>query len=184
VRARVDGREVLVGQPALLRDLGATLPPELQAATAQAEASGQSVVHLLAGGQPVAAIARGDVIREESHEAVRRLKCQGIRVAMLTGDSDAVARAVARELGIDEYFARVLPEEKSRRVQELRDRGRRATGYNIVAIPLAAGVLAAQGILLVPAVAAILMSASTVVVAVNAQLLRRAERRIAGPSGA
>jgi P-type Cu2+ transporter len=246
VRARIDGNDVLVGQPALLRDLGAELPAELRAASDEAERRGQSVVYLVADGWPTAMIALADIVREESREAVQRLKTQGIRVAMLTGDSEAVAAAVARTLGIDEYFARVLPEDKARRIQELRARGRRvamvgdgvndapalaaadvgiaigagtnvaieagdivlvrndprdvarlvalsrasyrkmlqnlawATGYNVLAIPLAAGVLAAQGIVLVPAVAAVLMSASTVIVAVNAQLLRRAEADIAG----
>ena len=165
---------------------------------------------------------------------------------MLTGDSEDVARAVARELGIDEVFARVLPEEKARRVQELKGRGLRvamvgdgvndapallaadvgiaigagtnvaieagdivlvrndprdiariitlsrasyrkmrqnlawATGYNVVAIPLAAGVLARQGILLPPALGALLMSLSTVIVAINAQLLWRQRSELAG----
>jgi P-type Cu2+ transporter len=246
VRARVSGREIQVGQPALLRDLQVELPPQLEDATRQAEGKGESVVFLIVDGKPLAIIGLADLIRPESYEAVQRLKSQGIRVAMLTGDSEAVAKAVAGELGIDHYFARVLPEEKSRRIQELRDQGRRvamvgdgvndapallaadvgiaigagtnvaveagdiilikndprdvarlvalsrasyrkmvqnliwATGYNVVAIPLAAGVLAGYGILLIPAAAAVLMSASTVIVAVNAQLLRRAEPEITG----
>ncbi len=186
-----------------------------------------------------AAIALADVIRPESYEAVRGLKEQGIGVAMLTGDSEDVASWVARELGIREYFADVLPEDKAKKIGELRRRGRRvamvgdgvndapalvaadigiaigagtdvavesggiilvrndprdiarivrlsrasygkmlqnlawATGYNVIAIPLAAGVLAGYGIVLPPAVGALFMSASTVIVAANAQLLRR-----------
>jgi P-type Cu2+ transporter len=116
VRARVGGREVQVGQPALLRELGVSLPPELERATREAEEKGESVVFLIVDGKPQASIGLADRIRPESHEAVRRLRSQGIRVAMLTGDSEAVAKSVARELGIDDYFARVLPEEKSRRI--------------------------------------------------------------------
>jgi P-type Cu2+ transporter len=170
---------------------------------------------------------------------VKQLNEEGMEVAMLTGDSRAVADSVARELGIDIVFAEVLPEDKAEKIKELQRQGKRvamvgdgvndapalvtadigiaigagtdvaveagdvvlvrsdprdvprivrlsrasyrkmvqnlwwAAGYNIVAIPLAAGVLAWAGILLVPAVGAVLMSASTVIVAVNAQLLRR-----------
>jgi P-type Cu2+ transporter len=179
------------------------------------------------------------VIRPESREAVRRLHEMGVEVAMLTGDSEAVAKAVSEELGIDQYFAEVLPEHKEQKVAQLQKQGRRvamvgdgvndapaltradvgiaigsgtdvaiesagiilvrsnpldivhiialsrasyrkmienllwATGYNVVALPLAAGILAPFGILLSPAVGAVLMSVSTIVVAINAQLLRR-----------
>jgi Cu2+-exporting ATPase len=196
-------------------------------------------VHVVEDDRVVGTIALADVIRSESREAVQRLKEMGVRVAMITGDSEDVASGVARELGLDEYFAQVLPEHKAERVKELQSKGLRvamvgdgvndapalaqadvgiaigagtdvaieaadvvlarsdprdatrvvglskasyrkmlqnlawATGYNVVAIPLAAGVLASLGILLAPAVGALLMSASTVVVALNAQLLRR-----------
>ncbi|HPP74785.1 MAG TPA: HAD-IC family P-type ATPase, partial [Armatimonadota bacterium] len=175
----------------------------------------------------------------ESYEAVRELKHEGMKIAMLTGDSEEVARTVASELGIDEYYAEVLPEDKAKMIQNLKNRGMRvamvgdgvndapalltadigiaigagtdvaveagsivlvrndprdivriirlskssyskmvqnlawATGYNVIAIPLAAGVLAGYGIILPPAVGAILMSLSTVIVAVNSQFLRR-----------
>jgi Cu2+-exporting ATPase len=181
------------------------------------------------------------VIRPESYEAVKTLKEMGIQVAMLTGDSRDVARAVAGELGIDTYFAEVLPEHKDEKVIELQTQGKKvamvgdgvndapalvradvgiaigsgtdvaiesagiilvrsnpldvvkifklsnasyrkmienlvwASGYNVVALPLAAGVLAWAGILLSPAVGALLMSLSTIVVAINAQLLRRVD---------
>jgi Cu2+-exporting ATPase len=184
-------------------------------------------------------LALADVLRPESKEAVRRLHEMGIQVMMLTGDSAAVAKAVADELGIDRYFAEVLPENKDAEVSELQAQGRRvamvgdgvndapaltradvgiaigsrtdvavesegivlvennplavarvvelsrashrkmvenliwATGYNVVVLPLAAGVLAPIGILLSPAAGALMMSLSTVIVAINAQLLRR-----------
>ncbi len=238
-RADVAGRELLVGGPRLLESLGLGLPPELQEASTRWGDEGKTVVFLVGEGRVQAAFALADVIRPESWEAVTRLKAMGMRVAMLTGDSEGVARSVAGELGIDEYFAQVLPENKADRVADLRRRGNRvamvgdgindapalltadvgiaigagtnvaiesagiilvrndprdvarivelsrasyrkmlqnlgwATGYNLVAIPLAAGVLAPVGVLLAPAVGALLMSASTVIVALNAQLLRR-----------
>lgn len=113
-----------------------------------------------------------DAIREESHEAVRALHERGIEVAMLTEDSRAVAQAVAQKLEIDTVFAEVLPEDKAFEVKMLQNLWW-AAGYNLFAIPLAAGVLAAWGILLTPALGAVLMSASTVIVAINAQLLKR-----------
>jgi len=182
-----------------------------------------------------------DAIREESREAIRALHERGVEVAMLTGDAQAVADAVATELGIDTVFAQILPEDKVSKVRELQSDGKKvamvgdgvndapalatadigiaigagtdvaveaghivlvrsdprdipkivalsratyrkmlqnlwwAAGYNIGAIPLAAGVLAAWSVLLTPAVGAVLMSASTVVVAINAQLLKRVE---------
>ena len=239
VRASLDGRTVEVGGPRLLESLAQPLPPPLQEATTRWGEEGKTVVYLFEDGKPRGAIALADVIREESREAVRRLREMGVRVAMLTGDSRAVAAWVAGELGIDEYFAEVLPEHKADKVRELRRAGRKvamvgdgvndapalvtadvgiaigagtdvaiesagiilvkndprdvprtislsrasyrkmvenlawATGYNVFAIPLAAGVLAPAGIVLAPAVGALLMSASTAIVALNAQLLRR-----------
>jgi P-type Cu2+ transporter len=239
VRARVDGRDLQVGGPNLLRRQGIEPDPGLARAAEAAAGSGQSAVYLVEGGRTLAVFAIADAVRPESAEAVRRLHEDGIEVVMLTGDSRAVADAVARELGIDTVFAEVLPEDKARKIEELQRQGKRvamvgdgvndapalvtadvgiaigagtdvaveagdvvlvrsdprdvprivrlskasyrkmiqnlwwAAGYNVFAIPLAAGALAAYGILLAPAVAAILMSASTVIVAVNAQLLRR-----------
>ena len=238
-RARVGNRELLVGGPGLLAAHGVELPPGLAAAAEDSASRGRTVVFLLEGSRPLAALAIADEIRPESFEAVSRLHAQGVDVAMLTGDSQTVAEAVGRELGIDVVFAEVSPAEKVERVRELKAFGGRiamvgdgvndapalltadvgfaigagtgvaveagdivlvrsdprdvpravelskasyrkmvqnlgwATGYNVVAIPLAAGVLAGQGIILHPAIAAILMSASTVIVALNAQLLRR-----------
>jgi Cu2+-exporting ATPase len=239
VRARVDGRDLRVGGPNLLRAEGIELPPALAAAAERAAGAGRSAVFLLEGGRALAAFATADAVRPESAEAVRRLHEAGIEVVMLTGDSQAVADSVARELGIDTVFAQVLPEHKADRIRELQSRGKRvamvgdgvndapalvsadvgvaigagtdvaveagdvvlvrsdprdvarivalsratyrkmiqnlwwAAGYNVVAIPLAAGVAYRWGIVLSPAVGAVLMSLSTVIVAVNAQLLRR-----------
>ncbi len=239
VRAHVDGSEVLVGGPRLLETLGVALPDPVRRAVASWEAEGKTVVVLVQDGAPVAAIALADVIRPESRSAVAQLQTLGIQVALLTGDSEAVARWVARELGIAEYVAEVLPGQKAEKIRELQRQGRRvamvgdgindapalvaadvgiaigagtdvaiesagiilvsddprgvvqvirlsrasyrkmiqnlvwATGYNVVALPLAAGVLAWAGVVLVPAVGALLMAASTVIVAINAQLLRR-----------
>ncbi|HEX8274976.1 MAG TPA: heavy metal translocating P-type ATPase [Longimicrobiaceae bacterium] len=240
VRARVEGRELRVGGPNLLAAEGAELPPALAEAAERAAGAGRSAVYLLEGGRALAAFATADAVRPESAEAVRRLHEAGMEVVMLTGDSRAVADAVAKELGIDTVFAQVLPEHKADRIRELQARGKRvamvgdgvndapalvaadvgvaigagtdvaveagdvvlvrsdprdvarivalsratyrkmiqnlwwAAGYNVVAIPLAAGVAYGWGILLSPAVGAVLMSLSTVIVAVNAQLLRRA----------
>jgi len=240
VRARVDGRERMVGGPNLLRKLGAALAPELDALSREAAARGQSVVFLIEDGRAIAAFAVADAVRPESREAVARLHEMGIEVEMLTGDSRAVAE-VARELGIETVHAEVLPERKAEVIETLRRSGKRvamtgdgvndapalvtadvgiavgagtdvaveagdivlvrsdprdvprivalsrasyrkmiqnlwwAAGYNVAAIPLAAGVLARWGLVLAPALGAVLMSVSTVIVAVNAQLLRRAQ---------
>ncbi len=239
IQATYDGRTVYVGGPRLLEMLESDLPDALRQFRDDAGRKGQSVVYLVDSTQPVAAFALADVIRAESHDVVRRLHAMGIEVAMLTGDSEAVARAVAEELGIDTYFAEVLPEHKDQKVAELQKQGKQvamvgdgvndapaltradvgiaigsgtdvaiesagiilvrsnpldavnifelscatyrkmiqnliwATGYNVFALPLAAGVLAPIGIVLSPAVGALFMSLSTVIVAANAQLLRR-----------
>jgi Cu2+-exporting ATPase len=242
VHGRVDGRHVHLGGPRLLESLGTEPGGELRDAAERWSAEGKTVVNLIEEGTVTAVLALADVVRNESREAVDRLKRTGIDVAMITGDSEDVARWVAGEIGLDEYFAQVLPEHKAERVKELQGRGRVvamvgdgvndapalvqadvgiaigagtdvaiesadvilvrddprdvarvvelsrasyrkmvqnlvwATGYNAVALPLAAGVLAPVGILLAPAVGALLMAASTVVVAFNAQLLRRDRR--------
>jgi P-type Cu2+ transporter len=239
VRGSVDGRQLAVGGPNLLRRNSIQVTAQLADAADEASRRGQSTVYLIEGDNALAAFFIADAIRPESAEAVRRLHDASIEVVMLTGDARAVAEAVAAELGIETVFAEVLPGDKARKIEELQRSGRRvamvgdgvndapalvtadvgiaigagtdvaveagdvvlvrndprdvarivelsratyrkmvqnlwwAAGYNIVAIPLAAGVLAAWGILLAPAVAAIFMSASTVIVAVNAQLLRR-----------
>lgn len=241
VQAEVAGQTVSVGGPRLLEMLGAERPPEIEQFATAAGEKGQSVIYLLRGAEIAAAFTLADVVREESKTAVQRLHEMGIEVAMLTGDSRAVATAVAAELGIDRVFAEVLPEHKDQKVSELQRQGKRvvmvgdgvndapaltradigiaigsgtdvavesagiilvqsnpldvvrtielsrasyqkmiqnlwwAAGYNIVALPLAAGVLAPVGFVLSPAVGALLMSLSTIVVAINAQLLRRVQ---------
>jgi len=239
VRARLDGRELYVGGPKLLELLSLSLSDSIARFRDEAETKAQTVVYLVENGRVAAALALADVVRPESLAAVRKLQEMGVQVALLTGDSRAVAEAVAEELGIDQVFAEVLPEHKDQKVAQLQAEGKKvamvgdgvndapaltranvgiaigsgtdvaigsagiiliknnpldvarifslsrasyrkmvqnliyATGYNIVALPLAAGVLAPIGILLSPALGAAFMSASTVIVALNAQLLRR-----------
>ncbi len=241
VAASVEGVEYHMGGPALLEAEKAQVPDTLRKAADAAAARGQAAIYLLSDGKARAVFAVADAIRDESREAIRALHARGIQVAMLTGDAQSVANAVAADLGIDTVFAQVLPEDKATKVRELQEHGNKvvmvgdgvndapalasadigiaigagtdvaveaghivlvrsdprdipkivelsratyrkmlqnlwwAAGYNIFAIPLAAGVLAAWGILLTPALGAVLMSASTVVVAINAQLLKRAQ---------
>jgi Cu2+-exporting ATPase len=241
VRAVAAGRQVHVGGPRLLEMLALELPQEIADFAGKADQKGQTVVYLVVEGQAAAAFALADAVRPESRAAVDRLKAMGVEVAMLTGDSEPVARGVAQELGIERFFAEVLPEHKDEKVRQLQAEGLKvgmvgdgvndapaltradvgiaigsgtdvavesadlilvqsnplhvvrilelsrathrkmvqnlvwATGYNIFAIPLAAGVLAPWNILLSPAVGALFMSLSTVVVAINAQYLRRLE---------
>ena len=233
-RAKVDGRTVAVGGPRLLGETG--LKP--LATTESWAREGRTVLHVVAEGKVVGALALEDEIRPESYEAVRDLHALGLRVAMITGDSQAVAESVAKRLGIDEVAAQVLPADKASAVARFQAGKRKvamvgdgvndapalatadvgiaigagtdvavesagivlvrsdprdvvgaielsratyskmiqnlvwATGYNLVAIPVAAGVLVPWGIDLPMAVGAIAMSVSTIIVAANAQLLR------------
>ena len=255
VRATVDGETVHVGGPNLLTQLAIEPPSVLETFAEAAGSDAQTVVYLVRGGEAVAAIALADVVRKESRRAIEALHDMGVEVAMLTGDSEDVARAVAEDLGIDTHFAEVLPEDKDTKIVELQERGKKvamvgdgvndapaltradigiaigsgtdvaveaadivlvqnnpldvvrlitlsrksyrkmqenlawAAGYNVFAIPLAAGVLAPVGILLSPAIGAVLMSLSTIIVAINAQFLRRIDlsipslSEIAPPSG-
>jgi len=238
-RASLDGHSVYVGGPRLLDMLKLKLPEDLGHFRDKVETKGQTVVYLVEDSQIVAAFALADVIRPESKPAVRRLQEMGIEVAMLTGDSEGVAKAVADDLGINYYFAEVLPEYKDQKIMDLQGQGKRvamvgdgvndapalsradvgiaigsgtdvaiesagivlvknnpldvvkvielsrasyrkmienliwATGYNVIALPLAAGILAPIGVLLSPAIGAVFMSLSTIIVAINAQSLRR-----------
>lgn len=235
-QARVDGREVLVVSPGYVREKGLVSD---DARINRLAAQGKTVVFLIVDGSAAAAIALADVVRVESRAAVAELKRMGIQCMMLTGDSRAVARTVAAELELDDYFAEVLPEEKAAKIREVQRRGLTvamvgdgvndapaltqsdlgiaigagtdvaiesadivlvrsdprdvaailglarktygkmvqnlvwATGYNAFAIPLAAGVASAWGVVLTPAFGAVLMSVSTVIVAINARLLGR-----------
>ncbi|MGP5731396.1 heavy metal translocating P-type ATPase [Arthrobacter rhombi] len=249
VKAEVDGVEVMVGGPNMLRELGLEPTPELREDVAGWIDRGASILHVVRDRVVLGAIALEDRVRQESREAVDALRSHGVKVALITGDAQQVADAVARDLGIDEVFAEVLPRDKDAKVTELQQRGLSvamvgdgvndapalaraevgiaigagtdiavesagvvlagndprsvvsllvlsrasyakmlqnlwwAGGYNIIAVPLAAGVLAPIGFVLSPAVGAVLMSLSTIIVALNAQLLRRVElapERVAG----
>jgi P-type Cu2+ transporter len=241
VEATIDGDAYAVAGPALLKERQLEVPSELHDPVESWHARGAAVLHLVRGDKVIGAFALEDEIRPEAHQAVAELQSMGVKVVMITGDARQVADAVGAELGIDEVFAEVLPEDKDKAVTELQDRGLSvamvgdgvndapalaradvglaigagtdvaiesagvvlassdprgaigvirlsrasyrkmvqnlgwAAGYNVVAIPLAAGVLAWAGLTLSPAVGAILMSISTIVVALNAQLLRRVD---------
>nr|WP_232253281.1 heavy metal translocating P-type ATPase [Rhodococcus erythropolis] len=239
VAADVGGVRVGVGGPGMLRSVGATAIP----GTEEWLSDGSTVLHVVRDEKVIGALALADEIRPESALAVDALHARGVRVAMVTGDAEAVAHSVARRLGIDEVFAEVLPQDKGAQVSRLQAAGHRvamvgdgvndapalaqadvgiaigagtdvaiasagvvlasddprsvssvielsratyrkmvqnlwwAAGYNAISVPLAAGVLAPVGFVLPMEVGAILMSVSTVVVAANAQLLRRLDLR-------
>jgi Cu2+-exporting ATPase len=118
--AVVEGRSVKVVGPSVLRELGLTVD---NARVSQAGEEGKTVVYVLLNDQLIGAIALADVIRKESFDAVARLKAMGIQCMMLTGDATAVAKSVAKELGLDDYFAEVLPEQKMEKVREVKARG-------------------------------------------------------------
>jgi Cu2+-exporting ATPase len=239
VSAMVEQHQVHIGGPAMLRTLGLKLDAHLAEAAERSSARGQATITLFRDEQPVAVLSIADAVRAESREAVQRLQREGIRVIMITGDAESVARAVAADLGIADVFAQVLPDQKAAKIEEVKRSGARvgmvgdgvndaaallradvgiaigagtnvaveagdvvlvrndprdiarvialsratyrkmiqnlwwAAGYNIIALPLAAGVAARWGVVLQPAVGAVLMSLSTIIVAANAQLLRR-----------
>jgi len=232
----MNGRKVMIVSPGYLKENN--IKVEKSAEIDRASSQGKTVVYLLINDSPVGVIALADIIREESREAIKRLKELNIKPMMLTGDSRQVAGWVAEELGIEEYFAEVLPGDKSEKIKEIQKRGlvvamtgdgindapalaradigiaigagtdvaletadiilvrnspldavsildlskvtyRKmlqnlgwATGYNLVAIPLAAGALFQLGIVLSPAVGAALMSISTIIVAINARFIK------------
>jgi len=237
-QGKVDGKEVKVVSPGFLKENNIPMKDErIDTFNSQ----GKTVVFVMIDGELKGAIALADIIRDESKEAISKLKEMGIQCMMLTGDNNLVAKWVAEEVGLDEYFAEVLPKDKAEKVKEVQSRGlivamtgdgvndapalaqadvgiaigagtdvavqtadiilvrsnpldaaailelsratyRKmvqnlawATGYNAFAIPLAAGVLSAYGVLLSPAMGAVLMSMSTVIVAVNAKFLKIAE---------
>lgn len=242
--ALVNGKNVHIGGPKLLEELGLELPATIRKAAHSAQNEGKTTVYVIQDKSVLGAIMLADVIRPESKEAVSSLQARGIRVAMLTGDAKGVAAWVAKELGIKEYFAEVLPENKAAVVKKLQADGSRvamvgdgvndapaltqanvgiaigagtdvaiesagivlassdprgvasivtlskatyrkmiqnlawATGYNALAIPLAAGVTYGLGFVLSPAIGAVLMSLSTIVVAVNAQFLRNLRLKV------
>lgn len=233
--AKVDGKDVKVVSPGYLKEIGITVN---DGRIEKLALQGKTVIFVLVDGKLNGAVALADIIRPESRETIARLKGMGIKCMMLTGDNKLVAKWVADEIGLDEYFAEVLPEQKANKVKEVQSRGLKvamtgdgvndapalaqsdvgiaigagtdvaietadiilvrsnpldvvstihlakatyrkmvqnlawATGYNVVAIPLAAGALYSFGILLTPAIAAVLMSLSTLIVSVNSRFLR------------
>ncbi len=237
-QALVNGETVAVGGPRLLNERNVTSPPELAKITAAWAAEGKTVLSIVAGNSVLGAFAVEDEIRPESKEAVEELHRLGMRVAMITGDSKAVAESVARRIGIDDVAAEVLPADKASAIRRFQAGGKRvamvgdgvndapalatanvgiaigagtdvavesagivlvrsdprdvvgaielsratyrkmiqnlvwATAYNLVAIPVAAGLFLRWGLELPMSVGAIAMSLSTIIVAANAQLLR------------
>ena len=232
VEGTIDGKDVMVASPGYLRENNIKVPRDLP------EHGVSTDVFLIIDDKLIAAIGLSDKIREESYNAIKRLKEEGIKTWMLTGDNEKTAKQVSEELGLDGYFAEVLPEQKQEKIKELQSEGRLvamtgdgvndapalaqadvgiaigsgtdvaaetadiilvnsnpedvvslidfgkatykkmiqnliwATGYNVFAIPLAAGVLSGIGIVISPAVGAVLMSLSTIIVAINAKLLK------------
>jgi len=243
VQGTVEGHVIAVGGPALLASLNSAEPEELHTTTEQWREQSGSVLYVFEDGEVIGALTLADEVRPESKIAIDALHERGMQVVLITGDAKQVADSVAKQLGIDEVFAEVLPEDKDSKVAELQARGLTvamvgdgvndapalaradvgiaigagtdvaiesagvvlvsndprsvtgvidlsrasyakmiqnlvwATGYNLVAIPIAAGALAFAGITLPPAAAALAMSASTMIVAANAQLLRRLDLR-------
>ena len=232
----IDKKEVYIGSPNLMKELGIDINDE-KILSLQKE--GKTVIFVAVNSKLAGVFALADRVKTESYEAVKQLKEMGIKVFMLTGDSKEVAEVVAKQLGIDDYFAQVLPHEKAQKVDYLKKQGYKvamvgdgindapalvtadvgiaigagtdvaiesadiilvksnpadvpkvvklskitykkmvqnlwwAAGYNIVAIPLAAGILYSYGIVIQPAIGALLMSISTVIVAINSQTLRK-----------
>jgi Cu2+-exporting ATPase len=236
--AKLRTKKVYVGSPNLLKEMDLEIDdPKI----IELQEQGKTVVFTIIDGKLGGAFALADKIREESREAIQNLKAEGVKVYMLTGDAEEVAKSVSKELGIDDYFAQVLPDQKAEKIKSLKEEGYKVTmvgdgindapalatadvgvaigagtdvaiesadiilvrndprdvpkvadlsrktyskmiqnlwwaaGYNIIAIPLAAGVLSTFGVIIDPAVGAILMSLSTVAVAINSQTLRRYE---------
>lgn len=240
VQGTLHGNEVYVAASyRYIAEHKLAVPAEIAAAVKRGAKEGKTEVYLIIGEKVIGALGLADMVRAESAQAIKTLKAMGIKTAMITGDSDEVAAYVSQQLGLDQYFAEVKPEDKAAKVKELQKKGQQvamvgdgindapaltqadigiaigagtdvaiksadiilvksdpldvvkvitlsratyrkmvqnlgwATGYNVFAIPLAAGVLYSVGIVLAPALGAVLMSVSTIVVALNAQLLRR-----------
>jgi len=236
VQGIINGKDIKIVSPGYLKENKININKNTK--IDKLASQGKTIVYVLINKELVGVIALADIIRDESKDAIKRLKSMNIKSMMLTGDNKEVARWVAEEVGIEEYFAEVLPQDKSNKVKEIQSRGLTvamtgdgvndapalaqadigiaigagtdvavetadivlvrsnpldavsiidlskatyrkmlqnlgwATGYNLFAIPLAAGVLFPLGIILSPAAGAALMSLSTVIVAVNARFLR------------
>ncbi|MHA1398509.1 MAG: heavy metal translocating P-type ATPase, partial [Candidatus Heimdallarchaeaceae archaeon] len=240
VQGKVDGKTILVGSPNLLKEMKIEITDEK---VKKLQAQGKTVIFTIVDNKLAGVFALADKIREDSKIAIQKLKAKGIKTYMLTGDAKEVAEWVAKEVGIDDYFAEVLPHEKADKIKGLKEEGYKvamvgdgindapalvtadvgiaigagtdiaiesadvilvrnnpedvlklielsqktyskmiqnlwwAAGYNIIAIPLAAGVLASVGVIINPAIGAILMSLSTVIVAINSQTLRKYDKK-------
>ena len=238
-KATVNGREVYVGSPSLLKELSSQ---PIDKRVLELQKTGKTIIVTIVAGQLIGGFALEDMVRKESGKTVDALKARGIRVYMMTGDSEEVARSVTEELGIDSYFAGALPNQKAEKIKGLKAQGFRvamvgdgindapalvtanlgiaigsgtdvavesadvilvkndpwdviatidfskrtyskmiqnlwwAAGYNVFAIPLAAGVFTGLGLVVDPSIGAILMSLSTVLVAINSQTLRRSKK--------
>jgi P-type Cu2+ transporter len=234
-QGRVNGKEVMAVSQGYLKELNIRTDDQR---LNQLASQGKTVIYTLIDGELAGAIALADIIRPESRQAISELKTMGVRCLMITGDNQQVARWVAGETGLDEYFAEVLPDKKAKKIKEIQARGMKvamtgdgvndapalaqadvgiaigagtdvaaaaadivlvrsspqdvvsviklsrityrkmiqnlawATGYNVVAIPLAAGAAYGAGILLDPALGAALMAVSTIIVAINARFLK------------
>ena len=241
VKGNLNGQEIHVGGQAILANSGASVPSEIQKEIQAESKNGKTIVYVVKNREVAGVFALADLIRDESRQAIRELKNMGVKISMITGDSEDVAKWVADDLGIEEYFAGVQPQEKSEKIKFLQNKGLKiamvgdgindapaltqadlgiaigagtnvaiesvgiilvrndprdivkiiklsrltytkmiqnlfwATGYNVVALPLAAGIAYSRGIILEPALAALFMSLSTVIVAVNALLLKKKE---------
>ncbi|WP_421753652.1 copper-translocating P-type ATPase [Croceimicrobium sp.] len=233
ISARIKNQKLKILSPAALAELNIQIPNQVE------QSDEETLVFVLADDQIIGFIALADEIRDESYAAIRGLKDQGLKVMMATGDNQKLAKAVSEKLGLDQFYAEVLPEDKQSIVKELQARNEVvamtgdgvndapalaqanvgiaigsgtdvaaetadillvnsnpkdisklirfgkatyrkmmqnlvwATAYNLIALPLAAGVLVSLGIILSPATGAVLMSLSTVIVAINAQLLKK-----------
>ncbi|MEK9147731.1 MAG: HAD-IC family P-type ATPase [Patescibacteria group bacterium] len=238
VKGKIKENTILVGGERILKEIKTDLPNNIKSEIKKLAKQGKTIIYIIENKKIIGVIALSDIIREESRDAIKKLNDMGFKTAMVTGDSEEVARFVSQELGIDKYFARIMPDEKLNIVKELQKENKKiafvgdgindapaltqadlgiaigsgtnvaiesagiilvkndprdivkiiklsqltyskmiqnlfwASGYNIVAIPLAGGILYSQGILLQPALAAIFMSVSTVIVAFNAILLK------------
>ncbi|MGZ7160589.1 MAG: copper-translocating P-type ATPase [Methanobacterium sp.] len=235
VQGNIEGRKVEVVSPGYLRERNIPISNEK---VDELSSQGKTIVFLIIDDELKGAIALADIIREESREAIKKLKNMDIQCIMITGDRKEVAEWVAKEIGLDKYYAEVLPQEKAQKVREIQSEGlivamtgdgindapalaqadvgiaigagtdvaieagdvvlvrsnpldavyivklskstyRKmiqnllwGTGYNVFAIPIAAGVLFSYGILLTPAAGAVLMSVSTIIVAFNSRFLK------------
>ncbi len=238
---KVKNKIVKIGSPGLVEEMKISIDDK---SILELQKQGKTVIFAILNGELVGAFALSDRIREVSKDAVKKLKENGIKVYMLTGDAEEVAASVSEELGIDDYFAQVLPDQKAEKTKLLKEKGLKvamvgdgindapalvtadvgiaigagtdvaiesadiilvrnnpkdvvkvadlssktyskmvqnlwwAAGYNILAIPLASGILYNFGVIVSPAIGAILMSISTVIVALNSQTLRKYERSI------